>query len=178
MYCDIIAWYCSVLLSELVFAFSWCRNNNTKVMVWVFWKITWFCEYKETRFPDPQLTSEVRPWLICSLAQGQTWFWALMRQILRALLFLHHPRPLLSLLSVPCRVTGQDRAGAAEVILWSFWIPCYWYVQGSCCSSHPSWEPCLKILGGSLVSRRLNSVAVSTTVDVVISEVSWTDLKA
>lgn len=44
------------------------------------------------------------------------------------------------------RVTGQDYADAANVVLCSFWIPCYWEAaQGSCGRSHVPWQPCLKI---------------------------------
>ena len=44
------------------------------------------------------------------------------------------------------RVTGQDHADAAKVVLCSFWIPCYWEAaQGNCCNSHLSWQPSLKI---------------------------------
>lgn len=146
MYC-FQSLFLSFLGVETITQKSWCKFSERSLG---------FVSIKKQDSQIPrwlQLTSEVRAWLICNPAQGQTWFWALMRQILRAPLFLHHPPPLPFLLSIHCRVTGQDCAGAAEVVLGPSG-PCDRCVWGSCCSSHPSWQPCLTILGGSpLVSR-------------------------
>lgn len=108
------------------FSLNLCsRNKNAEVTVWVFRTITWFWSIKKEEIIKwLQLISEVRTRLIYVLAMGGYYFelWWDKHSESCSSHFTHlcssHSSASSFLAHSTHRVTGQDCADAAKVVLW------------------------------------------------------------